>query len=111
VILRKSKGKRMADKKVGRYGGTRTLSPTQKMDAALSDSGTLDMADASHAKAKSTLADNFRVREERWRQDQAFHDQTERTKEAEKTLEDVEQGEEVETEPAPCNERPKGGAL
>jgi hypothetical protein len=101
----------MADKKVGRYGGTRTLSPTQKMDAALSDSGTMDVADASHAKAKSTLADKFRTREEKWRRDQSFHDQNEHTKEVEPSHENHEQEEEVDTEPAPCNERPKGGAL
>jgi hypothetical protein len=64
----------MADKKVVRIGG-RPITPTQKMEAALSDSGTMNMADASHDKGKSALADKFREREERWRREQAMHSQ------------------------------------
>jgi hypothetical protein len=64
----------MADKKVARIGG-RPITPTQKMEAALSDSGTMNMADASHDKGKSALADKFREREERWRREQAMHSQ------------------------------------
>jgi hypothetical protein len=67
----------MADKKVERSLRTRPLTPTQKLQAALSDQGTFDMADARHDKGKSALADKFREREERWRRDQAFHDREE----------------------------------
>ena len=58
----------MADKKVDRSGRERPLTPTQKMKAALSDSGTVNMADPTHDKGKSALVDKFREREERWRQ-------------------------------------------
>jgi hypothetical protein len=64
----------MADKKVARIGG-RPITPTQKMEAALSDPGTMNVADASHDKGKSVLADKFREREERWRREQAMHSQ------------------------------------
>ena len=64
----------MADKKVERSLRARPQTPTQKMQAALSDQGTFDMADARHDKGKSALADKFKEREERWRRDQAFHD-------------------------------------
>lgn len=66
----------MSDKKVGRSGG-RPITPTQKMEAALSDPGTMNMADAPHDKGKSTLVDKFREREEKWRREQAMHDQQE----------------------------------
>lgn len=66
----------MPDKKVGRFGG-RPITPTQKMEAALSDPGTVDVADISHAKGKSTVADKFREREEKWRRERALHDQQE----------------------------------
>lgn len=65
----------MADKKVERSGRERPLTPTQKMEAALSDPGTMNMADTTHDKGKSALVDKFREREERWRRDQALHDQ------------------------------------
>lgn len=65
----------MADKKVERSGRQRPLSPTKKMEAALSDPGTLNIADAVHDKGKSALVDKFREREERWRREQALHDQ------------------------------------
>jgi hypothetical protein len=64
----------MADKKVGRYGSARLLSPTEKMDASLSDPGTLDVAKASHDKTKKPLADKFRAREDKWRLEQSMSD-------------------------------------
>jgi len=64
----------MADKKVERSGRERPLTPTQKMKAALSDPGTVNMADVTHDKGKSALVDKFREREERWRREQAIHD-------------------------------------
>jgi hypothetical protein len=64
----------MADKKVERSLRARPLTPTQKMQAALSDPGTVDIADSRHDRGKSALVDKFRDREERWRRDQAFHD-------------------------------------
>ena len=75
----------MADKKVERSGRERPLTPTQKMRAALSDPGTMNMADKTHDKGKAALVDKFREREERWRKEQALHDQqvahaTERTR-------------------------------
>ena len=48
------KGETMSDKKVGRSGG-RPITPTQKMEAALSDPGTMNMADTPHDKGKSVL--------------------------------------------------------
>ena len=65
----------MADKKVERSGRERPLTPTQKMEAALSDPGTMNMADPTRDKGKSALVDKFREREERWRREQALHDQ------------------------------------
>jgi hypothetical protein len=65
----------MADKKVERSGRERPLTPTQKMEAALSDPGTMNMANTAHDKGKSALVDKFREREERWRRDQSLHDQ------------------------------------
>jgi hypothetical protein len=65
----------MADKKVERSGRERPLTPTQKMEAALSDPGTMNMADTTHDKGKAALVDKFREREERWRRDQSLHDQ------------------------------------
>jgi hypothetical protein len=64
----------MSDKKVGR-SGVRPITPTQKMEAALSDPGTLNVADMPHDKGKSGVADKFREREERWRREQSMHDQ------------------------------------
>jgi hypothetical protein len=64
----------MADKKVERSGRERPRTPTQKMQAALSDPGTMDMADPTHDKGKSALADRFREREQRWRTGQALRD-------------------------------------
>ena len=64
----------MADKKVERTGRERPLTPRQKLTAALSDTGTVNMAAPTHDKGKSALVDRFRDREERWRREQALHD-------------------------------------
>ena len=64
----------MADKKVERSSNRRPLTPTQKMTAALSDTGTMDMADAKHSEGRSALVDKFREREERWRREQSQRD-------------------------------------
>jgi hypothetical protein len=69
------KGDMMADKKVDRYRREHSLTPTQKMESALSDEGTLNMAEPTHDKGKSALVDKFRQREERWRLEQSHHDQ------------------------------------
>jgi hypothetical protein len=69
------KGDMMADKKVDRYRREHSLTPTQKMKSALSDPGTMNMAEPTHDKGKSALVDKFRKREERWRREQALHDQ------------------------------------
>jgi hypothetical protein len=68
------KGDKMADKKVERSHGGRPLTPTKRLQASLSDQGTVDMADRTHDAGRSALADKFREREERWRRDQAFRD-------------------------------------
>ena len=65
----------MADKKVERSGRERPLTPTQKMKAALSDPGTVNMSEVPHDKGKSALVDKFREREERWRREQSLRDQ------------------------------------
>jgi len=65
----------MADKKVDRHRRERSLTPTEKMKAAISDPGTLNMAEPTHDKGKSALVDKFRKREERWRREQSLHDQ------------------------------------
>ena len=64
----------MSDKKVGRYD-RRPLTPTEKMEGALSDPGTMNVADIPHDKGKSAMVDKFREREERWRREQSLHDQ------------------------------------
>jgi hypothetical protein len=64
----------MADKKVERSGRERPRTPTQKMEAALSDPGTMNMADPTHDKGKAALVDKFREREQRWRTGQAMRD-------------------------------------
>jgi hypothetical protein len=65
----------MADKKVERSGRERPLTPTQKMNASLSDQGMVNMAEPTHDKGKAALVDRFREREERWRSDQTLHAQ------------------------------------
>ncbi len=64
----------MADKKIARSRGARSLTPTEKLVSAMSDSGTINMAQPTHDKGKSALFDKFRKREERWRQEQALRD-------------------------------------
>ena len=66
----------MSDKKVG-GSGRHPITPTQQMEQALSDQGTLNMADIPHDKGKSAVVDKFREREERWRREQSMHDQNE----------------------------------
>jgi hypothetical protein len=44
------------------------------MKAALSDPGTVNMAEPTHDKGKSALVDKFREREERWRREQSLRD-------------------------------------
>ncbi len=65
----------MADKKVERNVRSsdeeRPTTPTQKMQSALSKSGTLSMADTARDKAKSALLGRFKEREERFRQEQS----------------------------------------
>jgi hypothetical protein len=72
-ISQRTKGDKMPDKKVGHSGRERPITPTQKMEAALSDEGTMNMADPTHDKGKSALVDKFRDREEQWRRGQALH--------------------------------------
>jgi hypothetical protein len=64
----------MADKKVDRSSNRHPLTPTQKMNAALSDPGTMDMANPTHDKGRSALVDKFRDREERWRREQTLRE-------------------------------------
>jgi hypothetical protein len=64
------KGETMSDKKVGRFGG-RPITPTEQMERALSDPGTVNVSDLPHDKGRGAVADKFREREERWRRDQA----------------------------------------
>jgi hypothetical protein len=49
----------MSDKKVG-GSGRRPITPTEHMEQALSDQGTLNMADIPHDKGKSAVVDKFR---------------------------------------------------
>jgi hypothetical protein len=92
----------MADKKVERTGRERPLTPTQKMEAALSDPGTMNMAETAHDKGRSALVDKYREREERWRREQSLQAQqaqqereaTERGAAPEKQKDETELGEE-----------------
>lgn len=61
----------MPDKKVSKSVASRPLTPSQKLEASLSDSGTVNMAEPAHDRARSTLVDKFKEREERWRREQA----------------------------------------
>jgi len=94
----------MPDKKGRRSGRERPITPTQKMEAALSDPGTMNMAEPTHDKGKSALVDNFRDREERWRREQSLHDQEERATQ--------QRGQEAEEagEPAETEDEGEGGA-
>jgi hypothetical protein len=64
----------MSDKKVGRFSRI-PISPTEQMERALSDPGTVNAADLPHGKTKPPAADKFREREERWRREQSMQDQ------------------------------------
>ena len=113
----------MADKKVERSGRERTITPTQKMKASLSDPGTVDMSATTHDKGKSALVDKFKEREERWRREQSLHAQEEkRTQEGAEHGADAEAPEDIleaaeraqgasGSKPAGKGGRPKGGAL
>lgn len=96
----------MADKKVERSGRERPLTPTQKMEAALSDPGTMNMADPTRDKGKSALVDKFREREERWRREQALHGQ-QTAHAAERAKQGL--GEQGGSEPAEPEEPGEGG--
>ncbi|MBN1321190.1 MAG: hypothetical protein JXA87_10160 [Thermoleophilia bacterium] len=87
----------MADKKVERSGRERPLTPRQKMNSALSDPGTVNMAAPTHDKGKSALADKFREREERWRREQALHDRQAAQEAEHNTLGTAEAGETAES--------------
>jgi len=104
-IFEEPKGDKMADKKVERSGRERPRTPTQKMEAALSDPGTMNMADTTHDKGKAALVDRFREREERWRRDQALHDQ-----QAAHAAGGAGHGREEEAGPAEPDEGSEGGA-
>ena len=94
----------MPDKKVGHSGRERPITPTQKMEAALSDPGTMNMAEPTHDKGKSALVDNFRDREERWRREQTL-DAQEAARAAEPSRQQV-----AETgEPAESEDQGEGG--
>jgi len=93
----------MADKKVDRNRREHPPTPTQKMRASISDPGTMNMADPTHDKGRSALVDRFRKREERWRREQAFHEE-EVTRAAEPAWQA-----EAETEEPPGTEDPVGG--
>jgi hypothetical protein len=87
----------MPDKKVERSGRERPMTPTQKMEAALSDEGTMNMAAPTHDKGKSALMDKFRDREEQWRREQALQAQ-EATQAAEWSREQAAEAEETKPE-------------
>jgi hypothetical protein len=114
----------MADKKVERSGRERPITPTQKMEAALSDPGTMNVSQSTHDKGRSALVDKYREREERWRREQSLQAQrssqgleaaggaeSERQDEEAK-LEDLLRAEpSAEGQPRTKGGRAKGGAL
>lgn len=63
----------MADKKVGRSirPSEETRSPSEQLASSLSDKNTISTADPIRDRAKATLADRFREREERYRREQS----------------------------------------
>lgn len=73
----------MADKKVERNVRSsdqdRPSTPTQKMTGALSDGGTLNVAEAAHDRGKGALLDRFRERDERFRLAQSMSDKATRS--------------------------------
>ena len=50
-----TKGEKMPDKKVSKSSASRPLTPSQKLEASLSDSGTVNMAEPAHDKARAAL--------------------------------------------------------
>ena len=100
----------MSDKKVGR-SYRRPITPTEKMESAISDPGTTNVADNPHAKGKSAMVDKFREREEEWRREQSLHDQQAAQHAAEPAeLLAVEEGEPAEEgESADVPETEQGG--
>jgi hypothetical protein len=64
----------MADKKVDRFRPEGALRPTQLAKSALPSPGTVNMAESTHDKGKSSILDKFRRREERWRREQSLRD-------------------------------------
>lgn len=85
----------MADKKVDRYRPDRVVSPNQQTTSALSETGTINVAEAAHDKGKAALLDKFRQREERWRLEQSLHDREASGGVLPKTEEDVSEGEDT----------------
>jgi hypothetical protein len=105
----------MADKKVERSGRERPQTPRQKLKAALSDSGNVNMAEPAHDKGKAALIDKFREREERWRREQVLRDQEKSV--AHQSAKGAAEGEQVATaaagaeEPAKTEVEGEGGAV
>jgi len=95
----------MADKKVERSGRERPITPTQKMKAALSDPGTMNMADSTHDKGRSALVDKYREREERWRREQSLQAQ-----QAQQEREATERGAPLEKQEEETELEEEGGA-
>ncbi len=73
----------MADKKVERNLRSseeeRPVTPSEKLQASLSDKNTLNMAQSAKDRAKPALLDRFREREERYRMEQAARAHEEET--------------------------------
>ncbi len=71
----------MADKKVERNVRSsdeeRPTTPTEKLQSSISKRGTIHTAHHTADKAKSTLLDKFREREERFRREQSLAAQAE----------------------------------
>lgn len=109
----------MPDKKVSKSAAARPLSPSRKLESSLSDTGTVNMAEPKHDKAKAALTDKFRQREERWRREQSLHERQgepgslakeEAGSEAGEAA--IEEAEELakESEPTEAVEKDQGGA-
>lgn len=94
----------MADKKVDRYRPDRVVSPNQQTTSALSETGTINVAEAAHDKGKAALLDKFRQREERWRMEQSLHD-----REAAGSVSPPTEGDVSEGEDAPSTDDAKQG--
>ncbi len=95
----------MADKKVDRFRPEGALRPTQLTKTALPSPGTVNMAESTHDKAKSSVLDKFRRREERWRREQSMHDRVA----AELTELSNHSAASARVEPPPTNRSGEGG--